>query len=227
MKKQAGLTLVEILVSAGLAILVLGGGFYLYTTINGPEVTNNTDTEPVASIDDNEPSINEELTVSEDAPDTEVEDVVEDEPAYYSDWQIYEDEEYEFEIGYPESFKFGGPNPKAKLLFSLSGSSEDIHYEFWIQKLNGKSLEEVFEEKLNLEDMSYFEWIDSQGGEVGPQIIGGKEWLFVDGSNKFYLDSHYMILIPNRDTYLIVDLGFPADSEFLTIKEILTTLRFI
>ena len=74
--------------------------------------------------------------------------------------------------------------------------------------------------------MTYFEWIRSWGGEVSDEMLGENSWLFVDGSAKFYLDSHYMIFIPERDAYLIVDLDFPEEGELKAIKSILSSLIF-
>lgn len=215
MNKQSGLTLVEILISAGLAILLIGGGVYLYQAVNRQE-------SPAVS-DTNENATGQEVsteTEHEEASDAAGEENVND------TLQTYKNEEYEFVIRYPEDFEFGGPNPEEKLLFSLSGPSENIRYEFWIRELDGKTLEAVFEEKLNLEGISYFDWIRDQGGEVSSEIIGENTWLFIDGSAKLYLDSHYLVSIPGHDAYLVVDLGFPTEGEFPEIKSILATLHF-
>jgi hypothetical protein len=214
MKKLEVSESVKIFAGAGLAALVVLGGIYIYFDIGKIPGTRD---------------VSENGSMPDATGDAEAEDSREraaGEGAYYSNWQTHKDEEYDFEIKYPENFEFGGPNPEEKLLFSLTGPSDDIHYEFWVQNLSGKTVEEVFEEKLNLTDMSYFEWIRSWGGEISEENIGGNTWLFVDGSAKFYLDSHYMVLMPNRDAYLVVDLGFPKDAEFETVKDILASLRF-
>jgi len=260
MEKQKGLTLIEILISVGLAVLVIGGGFLLYTNSGDtniitqqkeanterysecgeePQLLDFWDIDPellpladppVEALDNYNRALEDwedcveksesETTSGEETPIATSEGTVDE------GLQTYTNEEYDFEISYPEKFEFGGENPREKLLFSLTDVSGENTYEFWIRELNGKTLEAVFEEKLNLEDISYFDWIRDQGGEVTEENIGQNSWLFVDGSAKFYLDSHYMVSIPGSDAYLVVDLDFPEESEFETIKKILSTLKF-
>lgn len=216
MEKQYGLTLIEILISVAVAVLAIGGGFLLYNNFNELDTTAREGV-PGEAITEVGEEIKQEVT--------EEESVAMNEEVTVDSRRTYTNEEYGFEISYPDDFEFGGPNPEEKLLFSLSGQSKNTHYEFWIQKLDGRTLEEVFEERLNLEDISYFDWIRGQGGEVKRENIGENEWLFIDGSAKFNLDSHYLLLIPEQDVYLIVDIGFPADSDLPTVKNILATLK--
>jgi len=217
MERQKGLTLIEILISAGLAILVIGGGLLLYNNFNESDTTarEGVPGEAITEVGEEikqEGAEEESMAISEEVEvDTR---------------ETYTNEEYGFEIKYPEDFEFGGENPREKLLFSLTDASGENTYEFWIRELNGKTLEAVFEEKLNLEDVSYFEWIKSWGGEVLEENIGQNSWLFVDGSAKFYLDSHYMVPISGHDAYLVVDLDFPEEGEFEAIKKILSSLIF-
>ena len=220
MEKRDTLTAVRILVNILLATVIIGGGAYLYQTIYK--------TKTPSRVSENTVSSGASMGV-ESIPDKNPESVLEttDKKEKNDDnKQIYKNEEYGFAIKYPEDFELGGPNPEEKLLFSLSGPSKKMRYEFWIRELNGKTLEEVFEKKLNLKDISYFDWIRDRGGEISSETIGDNEWLFVDGSNEPYLDSHYMVLIPKHDAYLVVDLGFPTDSELPIIKNILATLKF-
>jgi len=224
MKKQTGLTLIEILISAGLVIIILGGGFYLYTSFRDDTQNTGTDQQEEVITEEGGETTTETGTTTENEPEGTLDTPTNTKSNYR---EIYNDKKYGFEIRYPDSLAFGGENSAEKLLFSLSDSSQNISYEFWIQELNGNTLENIFEERLKLEDISYFDWIKDQGGKVNSENLGENTWLFIDGSAKFYLDSHYMILIPGHDAYLIVDLGFPSDESLQLVRDVLSTLRFI
>jgi len=202
------------------AVVIIAGGFYLYTTSGFLKTSN----EDYLNEDQNTQEV---ATGTKDETNNVPDEVGEvDEQTNNVESQIYKNEEYNFEVRYPEKFEFGDANPAEKLLFSITNSSGELTYEFWVKQLDGKTLEQAFEEKLNLEDISYFDWIRDQGGAVTEESLGKNTWIFIDGSEKFYLKSHYLVKMPKHDAYLVVDVGFLSGEDLQSIKSILGTLNF-
>jgi len=144
-----------------------------------------------------------------------------------SKWEAYRVDKYGFEIIYPEELQFTGENVEEKLLFGLSNQSTGENYEFWIQNLDGKTLEKVFEEKLELTDISYFDWIRESGGAVSGEKLGDNTWTFIDGSELLLSKSHYLLKLKDIDAYLIVDIKASGNNNLSFIQNILKTLTFI
>ena len=143
-----------------------------------------------------------------------------------ADWHTYNNADYGFKINYPPELGFGGADVSSKPLFSLTNPYAGSRYEFWVQNLDGKTLEQVFEEKLGLTDTTYFEWIKQNGGKISSETLGTNSWLFFDGSGATSVQSHYLVQIPGHDAYLIVDLGVPVQGELPTVRAVLSTLVF-
>jgi len=218
MRKQKGLTIIEIVIAAGLVVLITGAGFYVYTILNENNAQSTPEEQAGASITEEVDSPDEETAPKDNKRETAPA------PIYK---EIHKDDKYGFEIRYPGALKLGGEKPDEKLLFSLSNPGEGVNYEFWVQHLDGQTLDQVFKEKLELEEESYFEWIEGWGGEIKPEKLGENSWIFVDGTSREYLSSHFMLHMPMRDAYLIVDLGHPSDNNLELIRNILSTLQFV
>jgi len=215
MKQGRDLTLIETIAVAGFAVLLMSGGIYFYAR----SLNDGAERAGLQQSEVNGNPVDENNTGTESpSDDTEAVDT--------SGWEIYRNDEYKFEIRYPEEFGFEGENPAEKLLFSVS-DGENVNMEFWIQNLEGKTLEQVFEEKLELEDKSYFDWVREQGGKITNEDLGTNSWLFIDGSGGLFLGSHFLTKIPNRDAYLIADLGIARGEGLTMARNILRTLTFL
>jgi len=187
-------TLLAVIIFTGVGTIIVGGGLLIadYRKVSEP------------------------TKLSQEQPTEIIKEEIKDETA---DWQVYRNEEYGFEVKYPEKWNYnGGPLPYTFYF----GESGPYDYQVGITVEENSSIEKFKDSYQNCEKT----FVDNKEGLK----CEGRNWIETErGVEVNYFVNYIYIKIKNNDRFYLFSV-FASDESLDRIKtfnQILSTFKFI